>query len=148
MKIPEILADTAWEQPARERTCVLRAMVQYLIETGHVTEAVISVSLFSASQMGGHVGTTEQTVDDIINSVGAARLTLHLLHYKLGVMDDETRKRIIGLPLNELLQLGEALLGFQSLDDLKEWQRRHSPSSSFKRTRRVNRSKTDVKKKN
>ena len=52
---------------------------------------------------------------------GEITLTLRLLRRRLGSLTDESVTRIRALPIEQLENLGEALLDFQSETDLQDW---------------------------
>jgi len=59
---------------------------------------------------------------------GIAALTLRQLQRRLGAVDVETQARIRALPVEQLEQLGEALLDFRTPEDLATWLSEHAHS--------------------
>jgi predicted short-subunit dehydrogenase-like oxidoreductase (DUF2520 family) len=55
----------------------------------------------------------------------AALVVLRLLNRKVGVLSANVEARVMGLSVNILEDLGEALLDFDSLDDLIDWLNHH-----------------------
>lgn len=53
-------------------------------------------------------------------------LILRQLNHKLGILSDETRDQIQGLSMDQLEELGEALLDFAGLVDLEDWLKRQA----------------------
>ena len=51
----------------------------------------------------------------------AIKLILLLLNRRLGELVPSVISKVCGLPLEQLEELGEALLDFQSEDDLRKW---------------------------
>ena len=58
------------------------------------------------------------------------RLIELALEEDLGALEAETETRIRALPFEQLEQLGEALLDFNSPDDLAAWLREHALNGS------------------
>ncbi|MBI3653724.1 MAG: Rpn family recombination-promoting nuclease/putative transposase [Acidobacteria bacterium] len=56
---------------------------------------------------------------------GSALLTLRQLHRRFGTIDARTQKQIHALSFEELEELGEALLDFNTKTDLKVWLSKH-----------------------
>ncbi len=52
---------------------------------------------------------------------GESKLVLRLLTRKVGQISPEVRSHIQQLPLAQLEELGEALLDFDSIQDLTDW---------------------------
>ena len=52
---------------------------------------------------------------------GNATLVLRQLRHRFGLEVDDHEARILGLRLEQLEQLGEDLLDFRDLEDLKRW---------------------------
>lgn len=52
---------------------------------------------------------------------GEKSLVLRLLTRRVGELPQDVRQRIESLPLEQLENLGEALLDFTSMADLQEW---------------------------
>ena len=52
---------------------------------------------------------------------GEANLVLRLLNRRIGSISPELSPKIRNLDLEQLENLGEALLDFQSLQDLEQW---------------------------
>jgi predicted transposase YdaD len=52
---------------------------------------------------------------------GEANLVLRLLNRRIGSISPELSPKIRSLSLEQLENLGEALLDFQSLQDLEQW---------------------------
>ncbi|MDJ0597330.1 MAG: Rpn family recombination-promoting nuclease/putative transposase [Crocosphaera sp.] len=52
---------------------------------------------------------------------GEANLVIRLLNHRFGQISDELVTQIQGLSIEQLENLGEALLDFQTEDDLKQW---------------------------
>ena len=65
-------------------------------------------------------GKTEGKVEE------AQSLILRLLNRKLGVLPDRTIDRINKLSITRLESLGEALLDFNTIEDLTTWLETHS----------------------
>ncbi|MBI3653396.1 MAG: DUF4351 domain-containing protein, partial [Acidobacteria bacterium] len=61
---------------------------------------------------------------------GTTALTLRLLHKRFGTLDKRTQAQIKGLSLEQLEDLGEALLDFQAPQDLVKWLKAHHGKSS------------------
>ena len=57
---------------------------------------------------------------------GEKNLILRLLHRRIGEIDSLLIERIIGLSIEQLENLGEALLDFSSVADLEAWLTQHS----------------------
>ena len=57
---------------------------------------------------------------------GEKNLILRLLHRRIGEIDSLLIERIIGLSIEQLENLGEALLDFSSVADLEGWLTQHS----------------------
>jgi predicted transposase YdaD len=57
---------------------------------------------------------------------GEKNLILRLLHRRIGEIDALLIERIIGLSIEQLENLGEALLDFSSVADLEGWLTQHS----------------------
>ena len=57
---------------------------------------------------------------------GTAALTLRLLQKRFGKLDKRTQGRIQGLAFEQLEELGEALLDFQSPEELTKWLKAHN----------------------
>lgn len=51
----------------------------------------------------------------------AIKLILRLLNRRFGELAPDTISQVRGLPVEQLEELGEALLDFQSEEDLKQW---------------------------
>jgi hypothetical protein len=58
---------------------------------------------------------------------GSAKLVLRQLRKQLGDLDPATVKEVETLPLDDVEDLGEALLGFTRHDDLAAWLESHRP---------------------
>ena len=58
---------------------------------------------------------------------GIAALTLRQLQRRIGDVDAQTAARIRALSIEQLEQLGEALLDFTEPADLAAWLRTHAP---------------------
>jgi predicted transposase YdaD len=56
---------------------------------------------------------------------GELHLVLRLLRRRLASLPAPVEKQVCALPLSDLEQLGEALLDFSTLSDLKKWLREH-----------------------
>jgi predicted transposase YdaD len=52
---------------------------------------------------------------------GAVNLLLHLLNRRIGGIAAELSAKLSSLSLENLENLGEALLDFQSVEDLEQW---------------------------
>ncbi len=52
---------------------------------------------------------------------GEQRLVLRLLHRRIGEIDASLIERVQGLSIEQLENLGEALLDFSSVADLETW---------------------------
>ena len=52
---------------------------------------------------------------------GEAQLVLRLLHRRLGTLTDQQQARVQALPVEQLEDLGEALLDFAGGADLDDW---------------------------
>ena len=61
---------------------------------------------------------------------GTTALTLRLLHKRFGKLTDRTQARIKALSVEQLEQLGEALLDFQAPQDLTKWLKAHNGKTS------------------
>jgi len=61
---------------------------------------------------------------------GVQSLLLRLLTRICGPVPDDLQQRLYRLPLEGLQELGEALLDFRSLDDLRAWLDAHEPSAA------------------
>ncbi|MBI3653563.1 MAG: Rpn family recombination-promoting nuclease/putative transposase, partial [Acidobacteria bacterium] len=61
---------------------------------------------------------------------GTTALTLRLLHKRFGTLDKRTQAQIKALSVEQLEQLGEALLDFQAPQDLAQWLKAHTGSNS------------------
>ena len=61
---------------------------------------------------------------------GSLAITLRQLQRRLSALEAETEKRIRALSFEQLEQLGEALLDFNSPDDLAAWLREHAVNGS------------------
>ncbi|MDD1426503.1 DUF4351 domain-containing protein, partial [Dolichospermum sp. ST_sed6] len=57
---------------------------------------------------------------------GEKNLILRLLHRRIGEIDSLLIERITGLSIEQLENLGEALLDFSSVADLEAWLTQHS----------------------
>lgn len=65
----------------------------------------------------------------------ATALTLRQLRRRVGKLKRALEAQIHALPLNKLTQLGEALLDFESREDLEKWLRRHAAAPARKQAR-------------
>lgn len=61
---------------------------------------------------------------------GEARMALRQLRRKLGELEEGLRQQIVSLSTAGLEDLGEALLGFETVDDLRRWLGEHGPSTA------------------
>lgn len=53
-------------------------------------------------------------------------LAVRQLQHRLGILDAETRTQISALPVEQLEQLGEALLDFSTRNELMGWLHEHA----------------------
>lgn len=66
------------------------------------------------------------SVERIAKAEGGAAVLLRLLAKRWGPPSADVQQQIRHLPLDELTELGEALLDFDSADDLEAWLKERS----------------------
>ena len=129
-RLPEILK--LLPVPEQSALEYLRTVLYYLSKgTRKVTETEFAEALKKAFPKEGERA-MQGTIDSWIQEgrqegrqEGAAAVTLRQLQRRLGTVEVETQARIQALPVEQLEQLGEALLDFNSPDDLAAWLREH-----------------------
>lgn len=131
-RLPEILA--LLPVPEQSALEYLRTILYYLSKgTGKVTVSQFAAALNQAFPKEGekamqtmidvwiHEG--EQKGERKGRQEGVLALTLRQLQIRVGALDAGTEARIRALSVEQLEQLGEALLDFNTPDDLTEWLR-------------------------
>jgi predicted transposase YdaD len=79
-------------------------LIQQLFQEGMMRESVIYQEILQEGRQEGE-----------------RSLVLRLLARKVGTLPQEVRSRVENLPLEQLENLGEALLNFSSISDLQAW---------------------------
>ncbi|MGM0489324.1 MAG: DUF4351 domain-containing protein [Planctomycetota bacterium] len=77
-----------------------------------------------------YVTSVERIAEERGETKGGASVLLGQLRRICGAMPEDLRQRLYRLPLERLAELGEALLDFRSLDDLRAWLDAHEPSGA------------------
>ncbi len=154
--LPERLAEIfALFRQMREQSALefLQTALKYLsVATDRITKVELSqalTSVFSEKEGGLMQTLAEQWIQEGLQQglqqglhqglhqglqQGVARAALRMLRRKIGELDEWTQTRISSLPSEQLDQLSEDLLDFNTFDDLNAWLRVHETQAEEPKT--------------
>lgn len=138
-QLPSIFRQTAEDLPERLAEEQLETSVRYVLESRRATPAQIKDAFMQAASEGGRMPHFLEIIYperfQHVRQEAAADLTLRQLRRQVGKLTRALETQIRALSLNKLTQLGEALLDFESRDDLEKWLRRHAATPTRKQAR-------------
>ena len=106
----ELNKEKRQELTAEDQELIMKLSPIYKARLNEVKQEGISEGIQKGVQQGIQQGIQQE-----------ATLIVRLLKRKVGELSPNIEARVMGLPINVLEDLGEALLEFKSVDDLINW---------------------------